>query len=214
MRILPHPHQEIEWQCLKALWMWWVIIDILVWFIYLCIISEVDKVGVSSWGLPAQVVLRAPGPWSPGLAEGEGFLVWADSRLGQRLARQWSGSSRRVKGVRRQLRRKPWWGPSNYKKKPSALGWLLTCFECCCGQCRGQDFSQADGIFLARMNFLFIYFYFEMSGLEVNTRVCCNAGGWEDWRRVWRKGPSPITYWEAPSSGARAHPFSSSLSRA
>ena len=37
--------------------------------------SEVDKGGVSSWGLPAQVVLRAPGPWGPGLAEAEGALV-------------------------------------------------------------------------------------------------------------------------------------------
>lgn len=45
-----------------------------------------------------------------------------------------------------------------------------------------------------------------MSGLAVNTRVCCNAGGWGIWQGV-EKCPLPITYCEAPSSGQAGTSF-------
>ena len=151
------------------------------------IMSEVDKVGVSSWGLPAQVVLRAAGPWGPGL-QGEGPRCEQTAGGGS----GWPGTSRRVPaGWGGSWGASLGGGPSNYKKKPSALGWLLTCFECCCDSA-GQDFSQTDGIFLARMNFFYLFiFVFEMSGLEVNTRVCCDAGGGEPWRAGLEEGSSP-----------------------
>lgn len=54
-----------------------------------------------------------------------------------------------------------------------------------------------------------------MSGLEVNTRVCCNAGGGEHWRAgCGGRVLSALLIERRHLAGKRAHPFSSSLSQA
>lgn len=108
--------------------------------------------------------------------------------------------------VRGQLGRKPWWGPSKQKEAPSAVGRLLTCFGA--GIRCERDFSQADGVFLARVNFIFLCF--ELCGLAVNsTGVCCHAQAGQAW--VGRRRASPHRYRRCQLVGKWLHRFFSSL---